>query len=215
MVSFTNVWGVSGLLQAAWAYIENAVPFILIALPFVIVWRVLSALITARSRKCTFRESLNILREIFMLMFSVYVVWLASQTVIPHMEWVDGGFVVDLPEIYVTKYNIVPFAAIWDAVCKIFVDVNLYYVIYLVGNIIVFIPLGFFNGLLGPKNIKAWQAVMISFFVSAFIETIQIFLPRMVDIDDVILNTAGGFIGYALFVLLQKFAPGFVIKVKN
>ena len=138
-----------------------------------------------------------------------------SQTVIPHMEWADGGFVVSVPDQYVAKYNYIPFAAISDALYKIFVDVNLYYVIYLVGNILVFIPVGFFVALLIPKSVKAWHITLMSFLSSAVIETIQMFLPRMVDIDDVILNTLGGFIGFLLYLLMRKAAPKFVEKVKN
>ena len=92
---------------------------------------------------------------------------------------------------------------------------NLYYVIYLVGNILVFIPIGFFVGLLPHKTVKFRHATVISFFASAVIETVQLFLPRMVDIDDVILNTLGGITGFALFILLKKVAPGFVRRVKN
>ena len=50
------------------------------------------------------------------------MIWLVSQTVIPHMEWVDGGFTVSVPENYVAKYNYIPFAAISDALYKIFAD---------------------------------------------------------------------------------------------
>ena len=56
---------------------------------------------------------------------------------------------------------------------------------------------------------------MMEILSSVFIETVQVFLARMVDIDDVILNTLGGVIGYVLFLLLRKIAPGFVEKVKN
>lgn len=205
----------SHLLQAAWNYIENAVPFILIALPFIFLWRTLSVLITAKSKGGTISGSLNIRREIFITVFAIYIIWLASQTVIPHMEWIDGGFVVSIPDKYVTKFNYIPFAAIIDALRKIFIDVNLYYVIYLVGNILVFIPIGFFSGLLATRKIKFGYVTLISFLSSVFIETVQVFLARMVDIDDVILNTLGGVIGYVIFLLLRKIVPGFVEKIKN
>ncbi|MBE7065849.1 MAG: VanZ family protein [Ruminococcaceae bacterium] len=202
------------MLQAAWSYIENAVPFMLIALPIIIGWRIISAWITAKSAGRTIRETLTVWREILVISFAIYIIWLASQTIIPHMEWIDGGFVVSIPENYVAKFNYIPFAAISDAIYKIFVDVNLYYVIFLVGNILVFIPIGFFTGLLTTKELKFGHVTLISFLSSVFIETVQIFLSRMVDIDDVILNTLGGVVGYLLFILLMKSAPKFVEKVK-
>ncbi|MBQ8165255.1 MAG: VanZ family protein [Clostridia bacterium] len=202
------------MLSAAWSYIDNTVPFILIAAPFILCWRIVSAFMTSKSRGCTFFKSINVLREILIILFSVFVIGLVSQTVIPHMEWSDGGFTVSIPENYVAKYNFIPFAAISDALHKIFVDINLYYVIYLVGNIIVFVPVGFFIALLPQKEIKAWHAAGISFLVSVFIEMVQMFLPRMVDVDDIILNTLGGFSGYLLYLLLKKAAPAFVKRVK-
>lgn len=203
------------LIEAAWSYIANALPFILIALPIILGWRFVNAFITWKSQKCTFFQSFNILREIFMIIFSVYVIWLVSQTVIPHMEWCDGGFVISIPENYVAKYNYIPFAAISDALYKIFVDGNLYYVIYLLGNILVFIPIGFFVSFLIPKKVTFLQIVIISFISSTIIETVQLFLPRMVDVDDVILNTIGGIIGFSLFILIKKIVPGVVDKVKT
>ena len=40
--------------------------------------------------------------------------------------------------------------------------------------------------------------------VSCLIEFLQLFLGRSVDVDDLILNTLGGLMGYLLFCLLPK-----------
>jgi glycopeptide antibiotics resistance protein len=36
------------------------------------------------------------------------------------------------------------------------------------------------------------------------IETFQYFIGRSADVDDLIMNTIGGFIGYGIFALLNK-----------
>ena len=41
-----------------------------------------------------------------------------------------------------------------------------------------------------------------------FIEACQLFIGRSVDVDDVILNFAGGCIGAALYFVLRKAVPG-------
>ena len=76
--------------------------------------------------------------------------------------------------------------------------------INLAGNLLIFVPLGFFAPLLWRKLRHWWAAPGLSMGVSCLIEFLQLFLGRSVDIDDVILNTLGGLAGYILFCLLPK-----------
>jgi len=50
--------------------------------------------------------------------------------------------------------------------------------------------------------------------ISLFIETTQIFLPRATDVDDLIMNTLGGLIGYILYLLVKKRFPQFSNRCK-
>lgn len=77
------------------------------------------------------------------------------------------------------------------------------------GNIIMFMPIGFFVGLLSDKP-RWWKGTFCAFSLSLFIETAQIFVARGTDIDDLILNTLGGLMGHGLFLLLHRAAPGLV-----
>jgi VanZ family protein len=76
-----------------------------------------------------------------------------------------------------------------------------------VGNIVVFVPLGF--GLAGAlRQAKLgptiWLAGLAGFTLSLIIELTQLIVPsRSTDIDDLIFNTLGALIGAVGFALLQ------------
>lgn len=77
------------------------------------------------------------------------------------------------------------------------------------GNIIMFSPIGFFTALLMDKP-RWWKSTGITFLTSLFIEVFQLFVSRGTDIDDLILNTLGGLLGYWLFLFLRQIAPSFI-----
>jgi len=72
----------------------------------------------------------------------------------------------------------------------------------LVGNIVSFIPLGFFVKEFIKKNII--NSLMISLFVSFMIETIQyFFMVGVFEFDDMILNSLGAFLGILLWIFVD------------
>ena len=78
----------------------------------------------------------------------------------------------------------------------------------LLGNIIMFMPLGFFPALLW-RRWRWWKSLLAGFCTSASIEFIQFFIGRSTDIDDVILNTTGALAGFWIFWLLRTVVPTF------
>ena len=82
------------------------------------------------------------------------------------------------------------------------------------GNIIMFMPVGLFAGLLGDKP-RWWKGTGYAFTLSLFIELSQLFVARGTDVDDLLLNTLGGFAGYGVFLLIQWAAPYFVQRCKE
>ena len=73
-------------------------------------------------------------------------------------------------------------------------------------NIIMFIPFGFFMPVIWDRYRSLKSMVFMGFIMSLFIEILQIFTYRATDIDDIITNTAGAFIGYCIAKLfLRKF----------
>lgn len=69
----------------------------------------------------------------------------------------------------------------------------------ILGNILIFMPYGFLLPLLYKKAQSVSAIFRYSISLSIFIEFIQFFIGRSVDIDDVILNTLGGIVGYLIF----------------
>lgn len=81
----------------------------------------------------------------------------------------------------------------------------------LLGNIIMFMPLGFFPALLW-RRWRWWKSLLAGFCTSASIEFIQFFIGRSTDIDDVILNTIGVLAGFWIFCLMKAIFPNFTQK---
>jgi len=74
------------------------------------------------------------------------------------------------------------------------------FVINLFGNIFVFSPFGFFLPVASRKCRKMLKMTGLTFLLSLFIETIQLVCRvGSFDVDDLILNTFGGLLGYIVF----------------
>ena len=82
------------------------------------------------------------------------------------------------------------------------------FLINFVGNIIMFVPWGFGLTLLWKKNQRIWIIALYSLGLTVMIETIQLFIGRSVDVDDLILNFAGGCLGAGVCHVLRKKFPG-------
>lgn len=75
----------------------------------------------------------------------------------------------------------------------------------LLGNIIIFSPLGFLLPIIFSNLNKIKKILPIVFISSLIIELIQLFTGfGIFDIDDLILNTIGGVIGYIFYKLFIK-----------
>ncbi len=72
-----------------------------------------------------------------------------------------------------------------------------------IGNILLFMPLGWFITYYIKTN-KVYYALILSIIISLSIELIQLYIGRVFDIDDIILNVFGGVLGYILYMILYK-----------
>ncbi len=72
----------------------------------------------------------------------------------------------------------------------------------LVGNIVIFVPLGVYSTLF-HKDKGIWKNTLLIMLVSTLVEIMQvIFKFGIGDIDDIILNSIGGFVGILIYRLL-------------
>lgn len=75
-------------------------------------------------------------------------------------------------------------------------------------NVIFFIPLGVLLRL-SFYNIKWWQVILISLFLSSSIELLQLLLRRgYAEFDDLFHNVLGSLLGYGLFLVVKMIYNG-------
>ena len=102
-------------------------------------------------------------------------------------------------------YNLEPFREIrrflnyWEILGARAVFLNL------AGNVIGFMPFGALLPILARGARKTWKITLLSFEVSALVEVSQlIFRVGCFDVDDMILNTLGGMLGYLVFWIVSR-----------
>ena len=91
-----------------------------------------------------------------------------------------------------TGVNLMPGSGIQSALNNVNRDLGL---LNLVGNVVMFAPVGFLLPLATRLSLREVVAVCASLSVS--VELLQLMLGRSLDIDDVLLNTLGGTLGAA------------------
>ncbi|MBV7504834.1 VanZ family protein [Bacillus sp. sid0103] len=99
--------------------------------------------------------------------------------------------------------NFIPFKSISNNIQNL----SSHDLINLVGNIAVFIPFGMFLVLLSKNKGMSFIGVLArSLSLSLCLECLQVvFSIGIFDVDDLILNTFGGLLGYCVFKLYDKF----------
>lgn len=105
------------------------------------------------------------------------------------------------------RWNLVPFREIRRYLtCREILGTRLV-VLNLAGNILGFVPFGALLPLVVRGADRAWKTALVCFEVSALIEVSQmLFRAGCCDVDDVILNTAGGLLGYFIFRICRGLA---------
>lgn len=83
-----------------------------------------------------------------------------------------------------------------------------------VGNMLMFIPYGFFASYF-LKLKKPWLILGLTFLVSITIETTQLLIGRVFDIDDIVLNVIGGLLGFTIFYIVDRVKNKFSLLQKN
>ena len=100
------------------------------------------------------------------------------------------------------RYNLTVFAEIkryityWKKIGDFNVLLNLF------GNVVCFMPFGFVLPILSNSQRSVLKVTFLTMLCSIAVEVIQLVtMTGSCDVDDVILNTAGGFLGYIMFAI--------------
>ena len=102
------------------------------------------------------------------------------------------------------RYNLVPFREI-ERFWLYRKELGIHSFYNLAGNILGFVPAGFFIPILWKNRRGFLFTVCITFQMSLLVEILQlIFRVGSFDVDDLLLNTLGGMLGYCLLTLMGK-----------
>ncbi|GAA0932187.1 VanZ family protein [Pseudonocardia zijingensis] len=71
------------------------------------------------------------------------------------------------------------------------------------GNIAMFVPLGWLVALVAPRR-RLVGAAVVGVGLSATIEIVQLFVGRIADIDDVLLNGTGAVLGAGVALIIRE-----------
>lgn len=105
----------------------------------------------------------------------------------------------------IQSVNLIPFITISEYFQSMINGNRMIGISNILGNLILFFPLGYISALLFPKMRKLTRILILAFGVSLAIEVFQyIFSRGSTDIDDVILNILGGAVGYGVYVLISR-----------
>lgn len=174
------------------------ISFIFAAILLTVIW------VMFRVRYYIKNKSINKLREVFINLFFIYFLILVNLTIFKFEELIinfDTRFYI----------NYIPFVETIKMFRNDFADIHiaLYNVI---GNILLFIPLGFCIPLFFNKKNKLSKVILYGFTASLTIEVLQLFTPYSItDIDDIIFNTLGTVIGFIIFNIIYTILKNYKI----
>lgn len=101
-------------------------------------------------------------------------------------------------------YNLVPFKEIRRFIVYRGKVGMVSFFLNIVGNVAGFMPFGFFLPIVSRRSRRWYNTVLLSFVFSLCIETAQLVLKvGSFDVDDMILNTLGGILGFILYKIVQ------------
>ncbi len=138
----------------------------------------------------------TVIRIISRICFVVYMIFLV------YFLFLSDGFGRNIGRDQYS-YNIVPFQEIkrfmlyWDVIGPYMSCVNL------LGNVAAFVPFGALIRWVLNKRVRWFEVTFYTFIFSLGVELIQLIgKVGVFDVDDIILNTLGGFLGFVLYYIL-------------
>lgn len=142
------------------------------------------------------RQKTIIYKELLMLSFAIYILCLFQVvTFQDDTVWSSNNFI---PFKEIMRYNIAS---------RLFIK-------NVIGNMLMFMPYGFFISYF-LKLDKVKIPLLLTLIASVSIEIVQMCIGRIFDVDDIILNLAGGFIGYLIYSFFRILANKLPKLFKN
>ena len=131
------------------------------------------------------KKPLIIYKELLMLLFMVYALCLFQVVTFQDVSGIGSNNFIPFKEIFRYEFG-----------TRLFLK-------NILGNMLMFVPYGFFVSYC-LKLKKPRSCFFLILVASISIETTQLVIGRVFDVDDILLNVLGGMIGYLLYYLLQQ-----------
>lgn len=152
-----------------------------------------------RRRLLSARQTSPLHREMILLLFFLFCGGMALITLTPRwfhwLTFLTNGQTE--PFFQIGTFNLIPLRTF---------ALDPWSVMILLGNVIMFFPIGFFYVLLWRRN--SWKHILlIGLLTTICIEVVQLFVGRTFDIDDILLNTIGVLLGGLFCRLLRRMIP--------
>lgn len=139
-------------------------------------------------------NKINIFKCIGNLIFLVYIVAVLSITGVLYIKPSDFTYMHMSPNLVPLVNTISDFMGNPQSVLR-----------QVILNIIFFMPFGFlYTTLYLKKDKKLLKVLVIALVFSTCIETLQFFVGRFMDVDDIIWNTSGAIIGSIIYFLINN-----------
>ena len=157
--------------------IQYTWPMILISVVIIVSFRVAYLI--------KMKEDFVLYKELIALSFIIYILCLFQVvTFQDNVNWSTNNF-IPFKEIF--RYNM---------------GSRLFFK-NVIGNMLMFMPYGLFISFY-LKNNKPTLTIILTLIASFSIEVVQMVIGRVFDIDDIMLNLLGGYLGFLAYYLLCK-----------
>lgn len=141
------------------------------------------------------KSKINLHNELMMFLFGIYVLCIFYVVTFQDVDWSTSNF-IPFREIFRYEFG-----------SRLFFK-------NVIGNMIMFSPYGFFIGYFIRTN-KISVVAFLSILLSLSIETTQLIIGRVFDVDDIMLNLVGAVIGFLIYKVLDKVEETLPSSLKN
>jgi len=158
-------------------------------------------------------DKVNWSRELLLLVFAAYIAAVCSQTILPIFSFgidsTTGKFFFHAGLLGSRSLNLVPFRTILEFLSPYDrelarVDWGVFRAMNLLMNLVLFLPFGVLLPTLWEKFRSFKHTVLFAVCLIIVIESVQYFIGRSCDIDDLILNALGTALGYGIYCITKK-----------
>ena len=126
-------------------------------------------------------------QELFTLSFIIYILCLFQVVTFQDASSLGGNNFVPFQEIFRYSFG-----------SRLFLK-NVF------GNLLLFLPYGYFASVY-LKSEKPYEILFLTLIASIAIESTQLMIGRVFDVDDILLNLVGGTLGYYVYFFFEKIA---------